>query len=129
MGITIRVFRLFVARRKPFFVGLMCLTLLMAATTPGRAQELPATVELEITYLAPPWGAPSHYFEGPCFIKIKNKGLNPLTIPIKGKTIFPIDLQEIVVQPGTTKEYIFIRRRINEFGPQVLFIHAGDRIL
>ena len=127
---SIAISRLFVTRRRPFFAaGLMSLALVMAAITSGGTEELPDTVELEITLLAPPWGAPSHYLEGPCFIKIKNKGPHPFTIPVQERAVFPIDLQEIVVPPGITKEYILILRRIKEIGPPVLFIHSGDRIL
>jgi len=129
MHAAVSVWRRFVARQRTLVAALMSLPLALAQVPSGRAVERLAPIELEMTCLAPPWGAPRHHLEGPCLVKIKNTGSAPLTIPVTGRMIFPVNLQETVVQPGTTREYILIPRRIHEFGPPALFIHSGDHTL
>lgn len=73
MRTAMQVLGVFAARQRSFFVGLMGLALAVAIVTPGRAQELPASVAVDITSLAA-----------------------PLTIPAKRGTLSPVDFQEII---------------------------------
>lgn len=119
----------FVARQRTLVAALLSLNLALAPASSARAEEGLAPIELEMACLASPWGAPSYHLEEPCLIKIRNTGPDPLTIPVTGRAIVPVDLREIVVQPGMTREYVVMRRRISEFGPAVLLIYSGDDTL